>query len=134
MCGSKFLRQPLHQLDQHKAAPTSQLFLHNCVCIFMENNGNTLGASLLEQEIPTTKSTRADTLEITDHAPSSGAADAGPTVWTKKKVILFTRSVFIDGYYVFMLASATGLLMCALWPLSENLGGNKIQLGNTFCT
>lgn len=89
----------------------------------MENSGNSLGASLLGQEAaPQEKRAKIDVIEISAEAP-------GTTRLTKKKVKLYTRSVFIDGYYVFTLASGTGLLMCALWPLCESLGGSKIQLG-----
>ena len=77
----------------------------------METTKSTLGASLLDKDVDSTATKSAS---------------------SRKKVKLYTVSVLIVGYLIFIMSAVSGLLMCALWPLCEDLGGNKIQLGNDF--
>jgi MFS family permease len=58
---------------------------------------------------------------------ASGASSEPP----KRKVKLYTTSVFIVAYVIFAIAASSGLLICALWPLCNHLGGSKIELGKT---
>ena len=90
----------------------------------MEQEKSTLKTSLLktngETQIPVEK------LEITQNENNQNVpTSAAP----KRKIKLNTRSVQIVAYLVFLIASSSGLLMCALWPLCDSLGGSEIQLG-----
>ena len=88
----------------------------------MENTRQTLAKSLLGSESYISSTHGSVGIESGDVVTSSKST-------VKRKVKLYTASVLIVVYHIFMVASSTGLLMCALWPLCSRLDGNHIHLG-----
>lgn len=90
----------------------------------MENSSKTLSKSLL-------KDSQSSSDPVGIEIAQEGKVDGQPDhqVYRKRKVKLYTTSVFIVVYNVFTIAASSGLLLCALWPLCERLDGNRIHLG-----